>query len=379
MALFPVRDVPRSSDDSSKEPEKSFLPGEVCPMSATRKHPNGEEGASRLLEILPVALPAIYSASQVHRVVERACTAVGEGLRAQAVFVLWYSDSEHAFVGMPSGYGIDDNTLSHIHLPAGMCAASDHAFVHDQPYVSDQTDEEELLTAKLRRDLRLTRLLTLPIRDEKHVRGVLHVVNKPGKPHASSDIAFAQSIAQACGMAMSLLHYRHYIDRMAITDGLTGLFNRYHMESLLEEHAHCAMQSQSPLSVAVVYLDHLKYINDTYGYRAGDRALTAVAQALQKSVNHRALLARYAGDEFVALLPGVGLREAQVQMQAVRDLIAQECWEPVGGLSVSIGVASYPESAVPVGHLLTSAEDAAMAAKRNGRNQVVLVAPRCAA
>lgn len=348
-------------------------------MEAMRNHLNGEEGASRLLDILPVALPAIYSASQVPHAVERACTAVGEGLRAQAVFVLWYSDSEHAFVGMPSGYGIDDGALSQIHLPAGVCAASDHAFVHDKPYISDQTDEEELLTAKLRRELGLKRLLTLPIRDEKHVRGVMHVVNKPGKPHGSSDVAFAQGITQACGFTLSLLHHRHYIDRMAITDGLTGLFNRYHLESLLEEHAHYAIQSQASLSVAVVYLDHLKYINDTYGYRVGDRALTAVAQALQKSVNHRAMLARYAGDEFVALLPGTSLREAQAQMQVMRDLIAQECWEPVGGLSVSVGVASYPDSAVPIDHLLAYAEDAAMAAKRNGRNQVVLVAPRCAA
>lgn len=348
-------------------------------MEALQNHLSGEEGAFRLLEILPVALPAIYSASQVTHAVERACTAVGEGLNAPAVFILWYSDSEHAFVGMPSGYGIDDGALSQIHLPAGACAASDYAFVHDKPYISDQTDEEELLTAKLRRELGLKRLMTLPIRDEKHARGVMHVVNKPSKPHGSSDVAFAQSIAQACGFALSLLHYRHYIDRMAITDGLTGLFNRYHLETLLEEHAHRAMHSNTPLSVAVVYLDHLKYINDTYGYRVGDRALTAVAQALQKSVNHRAVLARHAGDEFVALLPGVSLREAQAQMQVMRDLIAQERWEPVGGLSVSVGVASYPDSAVPIDHLLAYAEDAAMAAKRNGRNQVVLVAPRCAA
>ncbi|MEJ5252167.1 MAG: GGDEF domain-containing protein [Chthonomonadetes bacterium] len=348
-------------------------------MGASRKHLNGNEEAFHLLGILPTALQAIYSASQVRQVVERACTAIGNSLGAQAVFVLWYSESERAFVGMPSGYGIDDGSLSQVHLPAGVCAASDHAFVHDSPYISDQTDEEELLTARLRRDLQVKHLLTLPIRDEKHVRGVMHVVNRSLRAHGSAEVAFAQSIAQACGFTLSLLHHRHYIDRMAITDGLTGLFNRYHMESLLEEHAHIAMQNRTPLSVAVVYLDHLKYINDVYGYRVGDRALTAVAQALQQSVNGRAMLARYAGDEFVALLPGVNLREAQAQMQAARDLIAQECWEPVGGLSVSIGVASYPDSAIPVHHLLASAEDAALAAKRNGRNQVVIVAPRCAA
>lgn len=348
-------------------------------MQDPRKHLNGNERAFRLIELLPTAMQAITSTSQVHHVVERACTAIGEGLGVQAAFMLWYSDSEHAFVGMPSGYGIDDAVLSQIRLPAGMCAASDYAFVHGKPYISDRTDEEELLTSALRRDLRLTRLLTLPVQDEKHTRGVLHVVNKPGKPYDETDVAFASSIVQVCGTALSLLHYRHYIDRMAITDGLTGLFNRYHAESLLEEHIHRAMQNKDALSVAVVYLDHLKYINDTYGYRIGDKALLSVAQALQRSVSHRAILARYAGDEFVALLPGVSLREAQAQMQAVRDLVAQECWEPVGSLSVSIGVASYPESAVPADQLLSAAEDAAMAAKRHGRNQVVLVTPRCAA
>ncbi|MCS6830612.1 MAG: sensor domain-containing diguanylate cyclase [Armatimonadota bacterium] len=348
-------------------------------MGSSRNNLNGHERVCRLLDLLPTAMQAITSASQVHQVAERACTAIGEGLGAQAAFVLWYSDSERAFVGMPSGYGIDDASLLQIHLPAGMCAASDYAFVHGKAYISDQTDEEELLTSALRRDLRLTRLLTLPVRDEKHPRGVLHVVNKASKPFDGADVAFASSIALACGAMLSLLHYRHYIDRMAVTDGLTGLFNRYHAESLLEEHAHLATQNKSPLSIAVVYLDHLKYINDTYGYRAGDRALLSVAQALQRSVSHRAILARYAGDEFVALLPGVGLREAQTQLQTVRDLIAQECWEPVGSLSVSIGVVSYPESAVPADQLLSAAEDAAMAAKRHGRNQVVLVTPRSAA
>ncbi|GBC97090.1 Cyclic di-GMP phosphodiesterase PdeB [bacterium HR16] len=348
-------------------------------MEVSRKHLNGNERVHRLLGLLPAALQSIYSASQVHQVAERACAAIGEGLGAQTAFLLWYSDSERAFVGMPSGYGIDDATLSHIHLPAGMCAASDYAFVHNKPYISDQTDEEELLTSALRRNLRLTRLLTLPIRDEGHTRGVLHVVNKQGKPYDEADVAFALSIAQACGAALSLLHYRHYMERLAITDGLTGLFNRYHTETVLDERTHLAVQNQEALSVAVVYLDHLKYINDTYGYRAGDRALLSVARALQKSVGHQAILARYAGDEFVAVLPGASLREAQAQMQAVRDLIAQECWEPVGSLSVSIGVVSYPESAVPVDQLLSAAEDAAMAAKRHGRNQVVLVTPRCAA
>ncbi|GIV19602.1 MAG: hypothetical protein KatS3mg023_1353 [Armatimonadota bacterium] len=348
-------------------------------MGHSHKHPNGEERVASLIKLLPDAVQAITSASQVHQVVERACAAIGEGLGAQTAFVLWYSESERAFVGMPTGYGIDDATLSQIHVPAGMCVASDYAFVHGKPYVSDQTDEEELLTSTLRRNLRLSRLMTLPVRDEKHTRGVLHVVNKPGKPYDGTDVAFALGVAQICGAMLSLLHYRHYIERMAITDGLTGLFNRYHAEALLEEHSHLAMQNKTPLSVAVVYLDHLKYINDVYGYRTGDRALLSLAQALQKSVSPRAMLARYAGDEFVALLPGVGLREAQMQMQAVRDLVAQECWEPVGSLSVSIGVASYPESAVPVEQLLSAAEDAAMAAKRHGRNQVVLVTPRNAA
>jgi diguanylate cyclase (GGDEF)-like protein len=348
-------------------------------MGASRKHSSGNVRVPHLLGMLPTALEAIYSASQVHQVTERACVAVGDGLGAQAVFVLWYSESERAFVGMPPGYGIADDALSHVHLPAGMCVASDTAFLHGRPYISDRTDEEELLTSTLRRQLRLTRLLTLPIRDEKHTRGVMHVVNKLGKAHDDADVAFALSIASAYGVALSLLHYRHYVERMAITDGLTGLFNRYHTEAVLADQIHGAQQNRMPLSVAVVYLDHLKYINDVYGYRAGDRALLTVAQALQKSVSARALLGRYAGDQFVVLLPGVSLRDAQAQMQAVRDLVAQECWEPVGSLSVSIGVANYPESALPADQLLSAAEDAAMAAKRHGRNQVVLVTPRSAA
>ncbi len=338
-----------------------------------------EECAPSLIELLPEAMQAVYAASQVHQATERACVAIGEALHAQAAFVLWYSESERAFVGMPSGYGIDDYVLNQVHLPAGMCAATDYAFIHDAPYVSDQMDEEELLTGELRRRLQLNRLLTLPIRDDQQARGVLHVVNRRGKPFDRTEIAFAFSVAQAYGAALAVLHYRHYIDRMTVTDPLTGLFNRYHLEALLEEHVRRAQYGSRLLSVAVVFLDHLKHINDTYGYRNGDRALLAVAQALQSALGQKAILSRYAGDQFVALMPGMNLREAQARLQVVRDLIAQEHWEPVGGLSVSIGVVNYPESAIPAEHLLSAAEDAALAAKRHGRNQVIQVAPRCAA
>ncbi|MDW8105720.1 MAG: sensor domain-containing diguanylate cyclase [Armatimonadota bacterium] len=332
-----------------------------------------------MIELLPGAMQAIYNAPQVHRATEHACAAIGEALGAQAAFVLWYSESERAFVGMPPGYGIEDAVLCRVHLPAGACAASDHAFIHHTPYVSDQTDEEELLTSELRQHLQLSRLLTLPVCDDRQARGVLHVVNRRGKPFGRTDISFATSIAQAYGAALALLHYRHYIDRMAMIDSLTGLFNRYHLEALLEEQVRRSLQESQLLSVAVVFLDHLKHINDTYGYRNGDRALITVAQALQKTLGQKAILSRYAGDQFVVLMPGMNLREAQARMQAVRDLIAQECWEPVGCLSVSIGVVNYPESAIPADHLLSAAEDAALAAKRHGRNQVVMVAPRRAA
>lgn len=348
-------------------------------MGRSRQPQHREETTSTLIELLPTVIQAVYAAPQVHQATERACVAIGKALHAQAAFVLWYSESERAFVGMPSGYGVEDALLCHIHLPAGMCAATDHAFLHNAPYVSDQTDEEELLTSQLRRRLQLTRLLSLPIRDDRQARGVLHVVNKQGKPFDQKEVAFASSVAQTYGAALALLHYRHYIDRMAVTDHLTGLFNRYHLEALLEEHTRRAQHESQPLSVAVVFLDHLKHINDTYGYRSGDRALLAVAQALQRALGQKGILSRYAGDQFVALMPGMNLREAQARMQVVRDLIAQECWEPLGCLSVSIGVVNYPESAIPADHLLSAAEDAALAAKRHGRNQVVMVAPRCAA
>lgn len=329
-----------------------------------------------LLETLPEAVQCIHSSPNLPRAVAQTCAVVARELEAQAVFVLWYSESERAFIGMPPGFGIDDATLSQIRLPAGACVASDYAFVHGKPYLSDRADEEELLSSALRRQLQLKRLLTVPIRDENQTRGVLYVVNSPRTGRAEAEVAFTSVLAQACGTAISLLHYRHHIERAAITDPLTGLFNRYHLETLLEEHIHLAVQNHAQLSVAVVYLDHLKYINDTYGYRVGDRALIAVAEALQHSVHPRALLARYAGDEFVALLPGTTLREAHTQMQMVRDLITLQEWHPVGSLSVSIGVVNYPESAIPVQQLLCTAEDAAAAAKRHGRNQVVLVTPR---
>lgn len=155
-----------------------------------------------------------------------------------------------------------------------------------------------------------------------------------------------------------------------ITDHLTGLVNRRGMELALESWQSLSL----PFAVLAIDADHFKSINDTFGHDMGDRVLCFLAEKMADSCRSGDLLCRSGGEEFIALLPGPGLEEAQQIAERLCDIIAHAP-SPLGTpVTVSIGVAHYPTSASDVAQVLKQADQALYAAKRNGRNQVVAAA-----
>ena len=161
--------------------------------------------------------------------------------------------------------------------------------------------------------------------------------------------------------------------KLAVTDSLTGLLNRrYFSQRLVEEMAR-AKRYQTPLSLLIVDLDWLKSINDGQGHDAGDRAIKAVASTLETTLRATDIAARYAGDEFAALLPQTSAAEALGLASRINTQVRELFYGPEGGpLSVSIGVADldgaedeHPES------LFAAADDALYAAKAAGRDSAV--------
>ena len=161
----------------------------------------------------------------------------------------------------------------------------------------------------------------------------------------------------------------------AITDALTGLYNhRYLHERLSEELLH-ARELEQPLSVLFCDLDHFKDYNDSNGHSAGDAVLREVAHMIEQSVRTNDIAGRYGGEEFVVLLLETDRETALVVAERVRERIRAAGYTAAGTpLTMSIGVASYPDDAEHREDLLDKADQAMYLAKRRGRDRVAAFA-----
>ncbi|MFQ5736960.1 MAG: diguanylate cyclase [Thermodesulfobacteriota bacterium] len=163
---------------------------------------------------------------------------------------------------------------------------------------------------------------------------------------------------------------------LAVTDGLTGLFNQRYFKSELEKAVKVAGRYGRPMALLIADVDFFKDYNDANGHLQGDMALKKVAEVLMKYTREVDLVARYGGEEFVVMLPETGLDGALEAAERIRagleaEAVPFEEMQPHGRFSVSIGVAVYPGDAKDPVSLLDAADKALYAAKKKGRNIVV--------
>jgi len=159
----------------------------------------------------------------------------------------------------------------------------------------------------------------------------------------------------------------------AITDSLTGLYNRrYFTEEMQREFAR-AERNNTPLSVLMSDLDGLKPVNDRFGHDQGDLLIRAWGAIMKDNIRVTDVVARLGGDEFVLLAPETDPKEAEQLSQRLLST-ANTCQIQIDGgemsISVSIGLASYPTHATNAEEVLRKADEAMYRAKRNGKNQI---------
>lgn len=166
-------------------------------------------------------------------------------------------------------------------------------------------------------------------------------------------------------------------------DSLTGLFNRTHFDTHLDKEFLHATEQDWPLSVAFIDLDNFKLVNDSFGHKAGDGILKSIAKAIRSHTRQSDLLARYGGEEFVAILPGTNSAGACTLFEriiaAVRSLDHSGTVNQPLFVTLSIGVATHMELSrcfETASKLLQAADDAMDAAKKAGRDRLVVYSPQ---
>ena len=287
-------------------------------------------------------------------------------------------------------YGPDSGQLLGKRIPSDRGFAG-RIYRTGLPYRSDHLEADDPLLEIPSRGSGSARasVIGVPVLVGDSICGVLELTNRrSGSPYSARDNEllriFAAYMSSSIQNALDALRAR----ALARLDHLTGLFNsRYFHVRLQDEIAH-ADHNGTDLSLLFLDLDYFKAINDHFGHVAGSWTLREVARLLSENAPPATVLARYGGDEFVAILPGADLQRASQTAELLRRVIeeasffdadseAVETAQPLPGVRASIGVASYRDHLAPSGNqrrrenlLLRLADTAMYRAKANGRNRI---------
>lgn len=216
----------------------------------------------------------------------------------------------------------------------------------------------------------------LPLSAQNLSLGFLYL-SAPG-PGPIERVGIATAAAEQLSLALGNLRLQETLRQRSIRDSLTGLYNRRYLEeSLPRELSRCARRQQ-PLALLMLDLDHFKAFNDAHGHDGGDALLAAFGRLLQANCRSEDIPCRYGGEEFMLILPEVGLEIAMERAQEIRRAVeamsVPHLQRAIGGVTVSIGLAMFPLHASGDGELERLADAALYRAKRNGRNRVELAA-----
>ncbi len=186
----------------------------------------------------------------------------------------------------------------------------------------------------------------------------------------------ALQFTQRLSTALSTIRLREFLKEQSIRDPLTGLYNRRFLEETLERELFRAQRSGHMVAVMMLDIDHFKAFNDNYGHDAGDEVLEALARLFQKSVRREDVVCRYGGEEFTIIMPvnsiEVARARAELILNRVHHLEVFHGGNVFRNLTVSIGLAWFPEDGETAEALLLAADQALLEAKKRGRNRLVL-------
>lgn len=167
------------------------------------------------------------------------------------------------------------------------------------------------------------------------------------------------------------------MERMATTDGLTGLFNHRTFQTKADEILAQARRYERKCSVVLTDVDHFKSVNDTYGHPTGDQVLKGVARIIKSMARDTDVVARYGGEEFVIIMPETDAKGAFTISERIREAVKAEVFQTEMGplrITMSLGIATFPDHGLEKQQLIDLADQCLYHSKRNGRNQSVTVA-----
>jgi diguanylate cyclase (GGDEF)-like protein len=260
-------------------------------------------------------------------------------------------------------------------LPLGSSAAGRAAVSGEPVHILDVCRDDVYRKGEVLLRENLRSLLCLPLLVRGRCIGVMTLYHRRPRSYETEELRFLSTFAGTVSIAVDNARLYGEQARLAVTDGLTGLYNHKHFHEALAAELGRARRYGHPLSLVLVDIDYFKVFNDSLGHQAGDALLRELAGMFKAAARQNDLVARYGGEEFAFLLPQTDKRQATALAKRLCRAVERRRFEgeevlPGGRLTVSLGVAAYPEDVMHASELVGRADLALYRAKNLGRNQV---------
>ncbi len=300
------------------------------------------------LDFCAVTLVSETTGQRQHRIMRMSgVTSAGRALEGQGF------DDNNGLVANVVRYGAP--------LPGRDVGAMDRQIIFD-----DDTQIRGLQSLKI-----------FPLVAGNRILGTLVSGSRKKAAFDDDELRMLEVIAIQAAQAVLRAQLYEQMERMATTDGLTGLVNHRTLQSRFDDALAAARRYGRKVSVILTDVDHFKSVNDTYGHPTGDVVLKGVARILRETARDTDVVARYGGEEFCLVMPETDTKGAHVIAERIRERVMKELFQTEQGplkITLSLGVATFPEHSEGKQGLFDLADQCLYFAKRHGRNQSVTVA-----
>lgn len=330
---------------------------------------NLEEATSRGRLLYEVSL-AVATERKIAQLADKLVQGAKELVHAKgALLTLLDSEANVESISV-SGLEVDPKTLQGALSRSGLFGL---AYAEQKPCLLDNAEAHPLWSATPPHQPPIRTLLSIPFIREGKVTGILTVLNKEDG-FTQGDIDTLLTLAIHSTLAVENARFLEETERMAVTDGLTGLYNHKEFQKRLAEEVERGTRYGKEFSLLMMDIDHFKVFNDTHGHPVGDAILKEIVKITKKCIRTVDIAARYGGEEFAIVLPETNSEGGKIVAERIRQSISDSHFQTPGGsrahLSVSIGISLFPADASKREELIIAADEALYFAKKAGRNRI---------
>ena len=348
-------------------------------MRETRQHQIAKLQAERLLgkvEAVVEVAAALSSTLNLDQILDLIVRRAPEAAHAEAASII-LPDPQTGALEFRAASGPHEAALSGKQMPpgsgiAGWVLERSEAVLLAEPQNDPRFNQE--ISDEL--DYAIHSLIAVPIPGTERVIGCLEVLNKTaGGSFDEEDQEILATLAVHAGLAIENARLYEATKTEAITDALTGLYNRGEFERRIVQEVDRAKRHGRPMSIIMADIDNFKRVNDAHGHAAGDHVLREVAALLQRILRSSDIIARYGGEEFVTIHPEAEEQGGVESAERIRQAVGRHkmSWpgisEPIS-ITISCGVAALNHESDSAADLLARADEQLYRAKADGRNEV---------